>query len=158
MMWESLAFTANIIQAKVDAVAAIDASGSDGFLTLDKNGNGTVADAGELFGTYTGSGFADLAAYDLNHDGKIDAADAVYSKPKVWQDFNGDGVSTPDELHTLADLGIASISLNSHVIGGTTPQGTTLRAGSSFTRTDGTSSAIYEVVFGNDQFARAASQ
>ena len=65
--------------------------------------------------------------------------------------FEASVSQTPDELHNIVELSIVSISLNSHVIGGTTPQGTTLRAGSTFTRTDGTSSAIYEAVFGNDQ-------
>ena len=65
--------------------------------------------------------------------------------------FEASVSQTPDQLHSLAELGTAQISLNSHVIGGTTPQGTTLRAGSNFARSDGTTSNIYEAVFANDQ-------
>jgi hypothetical protein len=63
------------------------------------------------------TGFAALAMYDQpalggNGDGQIDASDAVYSKLLVWVDTNHDGVSQPGELHTLAELGITSISIN----------------------------------------------
>lgn len=123
-----------------------------GFLTLDKNGNGVVDDVSEMFGSFTGSGFGDLAAYDLNHDGVIDASDAVYSKLRIWQDDNGDGISTPDELRSLADLGIASISVTptSHP-NGTNPQGNTIRDVGAFTGADGTTGKAYDVVFATDQ-------
>ena len=124
---------------------------SDGFLVLDKNGNGAIDDASEMFGSFTGSGFADLAAYDSNHDGRIDASDLIFSKLKVWQDANQDGVAQPGELHSLADEGIASISLNAIALDGTTVEGASLRAAASFTRTDGTSSGIYEAIFQTDQ-------
>nr|WP_295238202.1 calcium-binding protein [uncultured Brevundimonas sp.] len=97
----------------------------DGLLTLDHNSNGRVDGAGELFGySFTipnagspdnlggESGFGELAAYDLNRNGKIDANDAVYADLRIWRDVNGDGVSEASELFSLADLGIASISLN----------------------------------------------
>ncbi|MFQ8776527.1 MAG: hypothetical protein ACLR78_02345 [Roseburia sp.] len=52
----------------------IDADGSDdsismlnsgsGYLALDRNGDGIINDGSELFGTQSGNGFADLAAYD----------------------------------------------------------------------------------------------
>ena len=63
------------------------------------------------------TGLAALAFYDQpanggNGDGKIDALDAVYSRLLVWVDKNHDGISQPDELFTLAQLGITSISLN----------------------------------------------
>lgn len=61
-------------------------SGDDGFLALDKNANGLIDDISELFGDVGLSGFAELALYDLNNDGVIDAQDAVYSELKVWRD------------------------------------------------------------------------
>jgi hypothetical protein len=123
----------------------------DGFLVYDKNGNGVIDDASEMFGTFTGSGFADLAQYDDNHDGVIDASDAIWSQLLVWQDLNQDGVSQADELFTLDDEGIASISLESTATDGQTVEGATLRAFSSFTRTDGSVSTVYEAVFATDQ-------
>jgi hypothetical protein len=122
-----------------------------GLLALDKNGNSKIDDVTELFGSFTGSGLGDLAQFDLNADGKIDAADAVFSKLRVWQDANGDGVTDAGELQSLSQLGIASISLNGQAVNGTTPQGTEIRTYSTFTRTDGTTSGIYDAVFGNDQ-------
>jgi hypothetical protein len=125
--------------------------GSDGFLVFDRNGNGLIDDASEMFGTNTGSGFEDLAAFDSNHDGVIDSRDAMFSQLQVWTDTNGDGITEAGELHSLSDLGIASISLASTEIDATTPQGTTLRSWASFTRTDGTTSSIYEALFETDQ-------
>jgi hypothetical protein len=122
-----------------------------GLLALDKNGNSKIDDVTELFGSYTGSGLGDLAQYDLNADGKIDSADAVFGKLRVWQDVNGDGVTDAGELQSLSQLGIASISLNGQAVNGTTPQGTEIRTYSTFTRTDGTISGVYDAVFGNDQ-------
>jgi hypothetical protein len=122
-----------------------------GLLALDKNGNSRIDDVTELFGSYTGSGLGDLAQYDLNADGKIDSADAVFAKLRVWQDANGDGVTDAGELQSLSQLGIASISLSGQAVNGTTPQGTEIRTYSTFTRTDGTTSGVYDAVFGNDQ-------
>jgi hypothetical protein len=122
-----------------------------GLLALDKNGNSKIDDVTELFGSYTGSGLGDLAGYDLNHDGKIDSADQVFGKLRVWQDANGDGITDAGELQSLSQLGIASISLNGQAVNGTTPQGTEIRTYSTFTRTDGTTSGVYDAVFGNDQ-------
>ena len=122
-----------------------------GLLALDKNGNSKVDDVTELFGSYTGSGLGDLAAYDLNLDGKIDSADAVFGKLRVWQDVNGDGITDAGELQSLSTLNIASISLAGQVVNGTTPQGTEIRTYSTFTRTDGSTSGVYDAVFGNDQ-------
>ena len=126
-------------------------SGDEGFLVLDKNGNGIVDNASEMFGLQTGSGFLDLAAYDSNHDGVIDANDAIFAKLQVWVDANGDGVTDPGELHTLSDLGIASISLNSLDLGdSTTADGTALTAASSFTYADGSSGQVYDATFPSD--------
>ncbi len=55
-----------------------------GYLALDKNGDGVINDGSELFGTKSGDGFADLAAYDSDKNGWIDEADEVFSKLKIW--------------------------------------------------------------------------
>ena len=47
-------------------------SAKSGFLALDKNGDGTINDGTELFGTRSGNGFQDLSAYDTDHNGFID--------------------------------------------------------------------------------------
>ncbi|MEO7178944.1 MAG: calcium-binding protein, partial [Allosphingosinicella sp.] len=85
--------------------------GDDGFLVRDSNGNGHIDNVSEMFGNRATPGFAVLSAYDLNADGVIDAADAVYSELRVWQDRDQDGITDAGELKSLADLGIVSISL-----------------------------------------------
>ena len=122
-------------------------SGDDGLLALDRNGNGAIDNGAELFGTGTGSGFADLAVFDLNHDGMIDAADAVFADLRVWQDVNQDGVSQAGELHGLADLGIVSITLSGTVLDGETNDGTVLRSAAGFLRADGSAGTLYEAIF-----------
>lgn len=83
-------------------------SGS-GYLALDKNGDGVINDGSELFGTKSGDGFADLAAYDEDGNGWIDEADAVFSKLKVWvKDENGE-----NRLLDLKEADVGAIYLGS---------------------------------------------
>ncbi len=78
-----------------------------GFLALDKNDDGVINDGGELFGTESGDGFADLAAYDGDGNGWIDENDSVYSKLKVWtRDENGN-----DRLLSLKEADVGAIFL-----------------------------------------------
>jgi hypothetical protein len=86
--------------------------GDDGFVVLDRNGNGTIDNGGELFGDQTlvngakaSDGFAALSAEDTNHNGKFDAGDTNFTKVRIWQDTNSDGISQAGELHTLNELG-----------------------------------------------------
>lgn len=80
---------------------------SSGFLALDKNGDGTIGDGSELFGPATGNGFAELAAYDQDHNGWIDENDAAFTQLKVWtKDAQGN-----DSLSTLAQKGVGAICL-----------------------------------------------
>lgn len=83
----------------------------DGFLVLDANNNGIVDDSSEFFGDETQGGFAELATYDLNTDGVIDASDAVFADLEVWRDLNSDGKTDAGELFSLSELGIQSISV-----------------------------------------------
>jgi hypothetical protein len=91
----------------------------DGLLVRDVNLNGVIDSGAELFGSSTVlpsgekalDGFQALAAMDSNHDGIIDASDQYFSSLMVWQDANQDGISQQDELHTLGDLSIKSLSL-----------------------------------------------
>ena len=77
-----------------------------GYLALDLNGNGTIDDGSELFGTRSGDGFKDLASYDEDGNGWIDENDSIWSKLKVWCKS-----PTEDILYTLADKGVGAIYL-----------------------------------------------
>ena len=54
----------------------------------------------------------DQRAQGGNADGIIDSRDAIFSRLRLWQDVNHNGISETDELHTLTDLGIAKVELD----------------------------------------------
>jgi VCBS repeat-containing protein len=116
--------------------------GEDGILVMDLDGSGAIESGNEVFSPFfNGGGFADalaaLASLDTNGDGVIDAADEAFADLLVWIDSNGDGVSQPDELFSLADLGIASLNLNAEDANYQI-DGQTVIADGQFTRDDGT--------------------
>lgn len=92
----------------------------DGFLAIDRNGNGRIDNGGELFGdqvtlkngSIAFSGFEALADLDENDDGVIDQNDSEFSNLRVWIDANHNGTSESEELKTLDELNIESISLD----------------------------------------------
>ncbi|KXU39395.1 hypothetical protein AXE65_08805 [Ventosimonas gracilis] len=94
----------------------------DGFLVLDRNGNGTIDNGSELFGidtvksdgTLAKDGFDALRDLDSNGDGVFDAYDLLFEQVRVWQDKNQDGISQADELKSLIELGINAIHLGSN--------------------------------------------
>ena len=82
------------------------AAGS-GYLALDRNGNGSIDSGAELFGPATGSGFAELAALDSDHNNWIDQNDPAYAQLRVWTpDASGGGT-----IATLAEKQVGAVDL-----------------------------------------------
>lgn len=78
------------------------------FLAYDRNNDGTINDGSELFGTQSGDGFADLAAYDDDGNQFIDEGDEIFSKLSVYN-RTGQG----ETLTSLTDAGVGAIYLGS---------------------------------------------
>lgn len=102
-----------------DGDGVADATGwlgaDDGFLVLDRNGNGLIDGGSEIsFSGDTAHGVSDLEglrAYDTSGNGVFDFADADYANFRLWRDLNQDGVSQAGELFSLSEIGVAAINL-----------------------------------------------
>ncbi|GAB5606513.1 hypothetical protein TK5_25940 [Sideroxyarcus sp. TK5] len=131
----------------------------DGILVRDLDGSGTIDTGRELFGSETilangqkaANGYQALAELDTNHDGQIDVQDAAYSTLKVWKDIDGDGYSNADELMSLADAGVQSIATGYATVNQTDANGNITKQTSTFTKTDGSTSATADIWFQTDK-------
>jgi hypothetical protein len=94
------------------------------WLALDRDGNRSIDDGRELFGSMTPlsdgqrapNGFAALAALDDDGDGRITPRDASFGRLLVWRDTNQDRRSEPGELTRAEDAGLVSIELAYRVV------------------------------------------
>jgi len=138
----------------------------DGLLVRDLNGDGTINNGGELFGSGTvlrngtkaKDGYEAMRDLDTNLDGILNTNDAAFSQLAVWADSNGNGVTDAGEMKRLSDLGITSLSLtstasaevnNGNLIGlmgsYTTSDGTTHTMGDVWFQTDSTGSKVFDL-------------
>lgn len=89
------------------------------WLALDRDGDGSIRDGSELFGSATKMsaggfaehGFAALAELDSDRDGKITAADARFGELVLWSDLDDDRIGHGGELRPLRETSLVSIDL-----------------------------------------------
>ncbi len=106
------AFGDQTILFDLDADGSLDEisapTGGSAFLALDQNGDGTINDGSELFGTKSGDGFKDLALYDSDGNGWIDEADPVFDRLRIFVC----GENGQQKLYSLKDKGLGAICLS----------------------------------------------
>lgn len=133
--------------------------GQDALLVLDRDGSGQIDTGRELFGSETllsdgskaGNGYEALSELDINRDDRIDSEDSAYSALRIWSDKNGDGLIAGDELRTLVEAEVQSISTafaNVHVVDA---YGNTTKQESTFVRSDGTVGKTADIWFAVDR-------
>jgi hypothetical protein len=133
---------------------------NDGLLVRDLNSDGKINNGGELFGEGTllgkgrhaSDGYEALAMMDMNFDRIINKFDQGFGSLKIWQDTNSNGISDKGELKSLADAGIAELSL---VAKASTKMdnGNLIGLMGSYTAADGSVHTMGDVWFSTDQSA-----
>lgn len=90
--------------------------GQDGFLAIDRNGDGAITNLSEIsFVSELAGASTDLeglAGLDSNWDGVINSLDARWSELKLWRDVNQNGRGHGNEVVSLAEAGIVEIQLS----------------------------------------------
>jgi len=78
--------------------------GASMYLVDDRDGNGQVTDASELFGPSSGDGFSELRSLDGDGNGFIDSGDVAFSRLRLWKPGPGGGT-----LVGLVDKGVGAL-------------------------------------------------
>ena len=120
-----------------------------GILAWDRNKNGKIDNGTELLGNFMvikgksgQGGILLLNHFDKNRDGKIDEKDEIFSDLVVWQDYDGDGYSSSDELLTLKELGVKALHLRPVDVNREEENGNTLLREATYEKDDGTTGKI----------------
>lgn len=122
----------------------------DGFLWMDRNGNGRVDNGAEFFGdstpladgTTAEHGFRALAEFDRqsfggDEDGFIAPGDEVFRSLRIWIDADHDGRSQASEIFDLVATGVVRIDLKMRTVGRRDSFGNRLRYKSKVWLSDG---------------------
>lgn len=142
---------------------------SDGLVAFDEDGDGMIRSAAELFSASprvrtsrdavdARSAFADLAAFDSNGDGAITSGDTGYLSLSIWRDLDQDGVTDEGELMSLADAGVASVSLSFTRVNRDLADGNTLFDRGRAQLTDGRTVEASDVFFAVDQYSTGRAE
>jgi hypothetical protein len=108
------------------------ATSDEAFLAMDRNGNGRIDDGSELFGNNTpvyptgaritaSNGFEALKFLETSAFGRsernevIDERDAAFARLLLWTDRNHNGLSEPDELQPVTDVGLQAVATDYRV-------------------------------------------
>jgi Ca2+-binding RTX toxin-like protein len=96
----------------------------DGFLVLDRDGDGRITHADEIaFGVKGGkkdpfmSDLEGLRAFDTDGNGSLDPGDTAFGQFGVWRDLDSDASVDPGELQSLAATGLSALSLDGYQTG-----------------------------------------
>ena len=130
----------------------------DGILVIDRNQDGLINNGGELFGdsvtlkdgTQAKHGYAALAEFDSNSDGKVDSNDIDFNKLQVWRDLNQDGISQKDELFSLVDTGVKALNLTYKDTNTSLAGGNVLAQTGTYEKADGSIAQMGDVNFAFD--------
>lgn len=116
---------------------------TEGFLFLDRDGDGTLSDAKEFsfIDDLPGatSDLEGLRMFDSSGDGFLSAADKRFPDFRVWQDKNSNGTVDAGEVQTFTGAGVRTINLTATAYTGVNAAGdTAVVAKGSYVRTNGT--------------------
>ncbi len=135
----------------------------EGILVFDKNGNGVIDDASEWFGEKFSrnastppagqTGFDALSMLAETGASQFSAATSLidaetgaryFDEVKVWVDANQNAITDSGELHTLTELGIVSIDIETQVVNEVV-NGNYVASTGNFTLTNGQRRAVSDI-------------